>query len=192
MVRAHHQGDFLLIQMLEGEAAHHLRLGHAADHEIHLPQPQLGEQIAIRPGDDARLQAQILRREIRRRAGEDSRRDGGQRADGKGRRLVLLHLRHGAHALLQRREAGPGIAVKQLAEAGELQCAARTVEQFDPENLLQLRDGFGQSGLGEAQAFRCVDNTGKAHNLQKNAKVAELDAGVQRFALQVWHITSRL
>ena len=176
MARTNDEADAFEIEVLEGEADHHRRVGHAADDEIRVAGAQQREKVVVGAGDDSRMNTGIVGSEDADRFGQDARGYRRQSADPHGRRFV--HAGCGIYPLAQRGDAGGSVAVEHFAEGGERQPAAAAVEQFRAQELLELLDGLGRRGLADMQHLGGIHHALEAHDFEEAGDVPELDARI--------------
>ena len=177
-----HEDDPLGIEVLEGQTAHRLRLGHAADDEIDVAEAKLGEQIVVGAGDDAGSRRGQAGGEGLDRARQDARRDRRQRTDPDDDRVGPRPAER-VDALAKRGDAGAGIALEDLAERRQEEVAPRAVEKRHAEHQLELLDRLGGCGLGDAEGVGGLHHAFQARHLEKADDVSQLDAWIEEAAV---------
>lgn len=178
MSRTHDEHDLLGVEVLEREARHGVRIGHAPDDEIDVPHPQQRQQVGIGPGDDARPRGQVLFGEKLHGGREYPCRNRRQRPDLDG--FHGLRTAQAVDTLPERGEARAGIALEQFARGREEQVAAAAVEQRHAHDFLQLLDGLGGCRLAHVERVRRLDHALEPRDFQKARDVAQLYPWIDR------------
>ncbi|ERI28431.1 hypothetical protein BURCENBC7_AP2938 [Burkholderia cenocepacia BC7] len=178
MPGAHDRDERLVVQLLEREPDHSLRLRQPADRAFDRAGFQTLEQLGVRgrrdPHDDTRpARGQRLHQGRRKRG-----RDGRQYADFQRRGGGPALARQQPDALTQRQHARIRVRHEQLRFAGRLRAVPAALEQLHAEDRLQLGDRLRHGRLRDRQAFGRLLHAAQLRDREKTLQVPKFDTAV--------------
>ncbi|CAG9248365.1 hypothetical protein PUN4_130197 [Paraburkholderia unamae] len=179
MPRTHHHGQRLVVQLLETQADHALRVGHPPHGEADRAGLQPLQQFRVGAGHEAHAHARPLRREVAQRPRQQGRRHRRQHANIDRRGHGAFVAREQRHALAQRAHAGARVRHEKLPFARGHRAVATALEQLHAEHQFQFRDRLRDGGLRDRQTRGGLLHAAHLRHSQKALEMTEFDASVR-------------